>query len=1109
MNGSPPEPVPVVVSGADMNGSPPVPVPVVVSGAAMNGSPPVPVPVVVSGAAMNGSPDVAVSVPRAVMTGSPDVSVSVPGAAMPSADMPRAAMNVPPTQPPVMNRPPDPGPDCCEIILTKEWAMLMEILFLMDKLHDCAETRVKRMGFGEYVKEIHHSLIERIKRKLIRLLTLIQPGFDPTKPFTGPNPVPDPVQEGTKDKQFIFRFCVIVFDFFRTQFKSAKYEATILNILIRALKILECDADIASETRMSKVIHELDCAVVNNAVMGTLQTSHPYTYEGEAQPTNTVTICTPGGTLTDGGTVFDKRPVYIKPRNMRLSYLEGRDIVPYIQLNYRDYSDTTDGMLRGMNDDQLIEHFQDFLTVSILDIENARPDWSEYRINPMRKVHNKVVLADELSKKYFSKETPRTDKKALCDFLQHFLPLAFVNCKVCFAVYQNDLMSVIFHMMTMIAIRESGETRTAMNCMKAVLYCPKRKLVFETVDQPGPAGGGGPADQAGQGSKYHLTCVIDCLDNKDDGEGENGDVDEMKDYETDVMEPMAGQMGGTVPNLSLKQVKSRTTHKAHKAHKAKRKRIRTRKRHHGGASAVLAAVVAADPVAVLAKDPYPNTRAWADYETFCYMMDHLQEPYTLYLSLMYRYHKQNGFTTLSITDYINGHIVDQTNPNNIEMEPYTFRDRAFLYYTFLDVWLDSGNEDFSSFKVSFAEIEKINQVIDGEFAFQSSLYNATIAMSRVYNPVIENTSPRSENTTKRMRVGTNATRKLSNENRGAENRGTEKKVPNSVPLTMKEIQKEIQKEIEEKKKVYESRKIDLHTEQERLAVIVKTAIAKHTQAIAKKAKKEVDTVIVLEDRLEDVEGGDDLKAEYKKSYDEYLKQANTEIDEVVRKANVMVRVRQKRNKQSVMDTMIKTYELQESSKKYAEQAWGNAMSRRYINQVLIAHKRIVDIQGVVVTDLELAIKLLDQLRPVNLAISLTGCEDYKKMIVRLTELVNQHVLQSVKDPPRAEENTKILMSLLTRATTLQSKAKNYVETLGVDIKRMEKRREERMKKRATSMPPVRQSEKRSRDRSRDRSRERSVPRGRSREGSGPHREIKLSPLRSFPLSFPLSIRPGQ
>ena len=940
--------------------------------------------------------------------------------------------------------------------------MLMEILFLMDKLHDCAETRVKRMGFGEYVKEIHNSLIERIKRKLIRLLTRIQPGFDPTKPFTGPNPIPDPVRDGSKDQQFIFRFCVIVFDFFRTQFKSAKYEATILNILIRALKILECDADIASETRMLKVIHELDCAVVNNAVMGTLQTSHPYTYEGEAQPTNTVTICTPGGTLTDGGTVFDKRPVYIKPRNMRLSYREGGDIVPYIQLNYRDYSDTTDDMLRGMNDEQLIEHFQEFLTVSIREIENPEPEWSEYRINPMRKVHNKTVLADELSKKYFSTETPRTDKKALCDFLQHFLPLAFVNCEVCFAVYQNDLMSVIFHMMTMIAIRESGESRTAMNCMKAVLYCPKRKLVFETVDQAGP--------------KYHLTCVIDCLDNKDDGEGENGDVDEMKDYEPVVMAPMAGQMGGAGPNLVLKQVKSRAS-----THKAKRKCIRTRKRQHGGASA--------NPVAMLAKDPYPNTRAWADYETFCYMMDHLQEPYTLYLSLMYRYHKQNGFTTLSISDYIDGHNVDPTNPNNIEMEPYTFRDRAFLYYTFLDVWLDSGNEDFSSFEVSFAEIEKINQIIDGEFAFQSSLYNATIAMFRVYNPVIENPSPRSKNETKRMRVGTNTTRKLSNENRGAEN-----KEPNSVPLTMEEIQKEI----EEKQKVYKARKIDLHTEQERLAVIVKTAIAEHTQAIAKKAKKEVDTVIVLEDRLEDVEGGDDLKDAYRTAYDECLKQAKTEIDEVVRKAKVTDQVGQKRKTQSAMDTMIKTYELQESSKKYAEQAWGNAMSRRYINQVLIAHKRIVDIRGVVVTDLELAIKLLEQLRPVNLAISLTGCEDYKKMIVRLTELVNQHVLQSVKDPPRAEENTKILMGLLTRATTLQSKVKNYVETLGRDIKRMEKRREKHMKKRATSMPPVRQSEKRSRDRSR----ERSVPRGRSRE-------IKLSPLRSFPLSFPISIRPEQ
>ena len=1050
MNGSPPVPVP----GADMNGSPPVPVP----GAAMNGSPPVPVP----GADMNGSPPVPVRepVPGAAMNGSPPVPV-------PGADM---------------NGSPDAAPDCFEIILTKEWAMLMEILFLMDKLHDCAETRVKRMGFWEYVKEIHNSLIQRIKHKLVLLLTRIQPGFNPERPFPGPNPIPD----GSKDQQFIFRFCVIVFDFFRTQFKSAKYEASIVNILIRSLKILDCETDIASESRLLKVIDELDCAVVNNAVMGALQTSHPYTYEGEAQPTNTVTICTPGGTYTDGGTVFDKRPVYIKPRNICVSYREDGRVKQYIKMVYKDYSATRDDKLRGMDDEELIEFFRDFLTVSIRDIETDV--WGSYQVNPMRKVHNKTVLADELRNKFFSTETPHTDKKALCDFLQHFLPLAFVDCKVCFAVYQNDLMSVVFHMMTMIAVRESGETRTAMNCMKAVLYCPKRKLVFETAIQPVDAGGGGGAADDQAGPRYHLTCVIDCLDNKDDGEGENGDVDEMKDYgPMDVMGPgpLGGQMVGAgptlTPNLRLKKVKSRAS-----THKAKRKRrLRTRKRQQGGAPAVPA------------KDPYPNTRAWADYETFCYMMDHLREPYTLYLSLKYRYHKQNGFTTLSITDYINGHEDDQTNPDNIEMEPYTFRDRAFLYYTFLDIWLDTGNEDFSSFDSSIADIENINQMIDGEFAFQSFLYNATIAMFREYNPVIENSSSRSNPDTKRMRVGTNTTRKLpprneganTPENRRAENRGAEN-------------MEAIQQQIEAKKKTYKERAIDLGTEQKRLVAIVNNAIAVHTQAIAETAKKEVDTVIVLEDRLEEVEGGDDLKEAYRKSYDECLANAKTGIDEVVREAKTPDRVK-KRKKQSasqdsksqelsVMDTMISSYRLQESSKYYAERAWGNAMSGRYIKPVmifvLIVRKRILDIQGVVVTELDLAIELLHQLDPDNLAVSLTGCEKHKKMIELLTDSVKQHVLQAVEDPPRVKENKKILKALLVQAMTIQSDVKTYIQKLKGHIKT----KEEEMKRRATSKSPAERSRERSREK---RSREQlPVPRGRSREKRPVPRGRGVTPL---------------
>jgi len=952
-------------------------------------------------------------------------------------------------------------PDCCEIMLTKEWAMMMEILFLMDKLHDCAETRVKRMGFGEYLKEIHDSLIERIKHKLVRLLTHIHPRFNPNIPFTGNTP---------DDHPFLFRFCVIVFDFFRKNFKSANYEASILKIMIRSLKRLQCTVDVASESRMLKVIDDLDCAVVNNAVMGSIQTSHPYVYEREEDPAKTVTVCTPGGTYTDGGTVFDKRPVYIKPRNICVSYREGG---PYIQMIYKDYSDTDVAMLRDRSDDELIDFFRDFLTVNIKDIETG--EWASYPINPMRKVHNKTVLAEELRHKFFSTATPHTDKKALCDFLQHFLPLAFVDCKTCFAVYQNDLMSVLFHMMTMIAIRESGETRTAIDCITAVLYCPKRKLVFHT------------AGQAEDRPSYHLTCVSECLDDKEEDDAD-GDVDELEDYVDEVM-PAAIVEQEKGPEPSPKTLSGGSTRKA-----KRKRRVRTQKKQ-GGAVAVPAG-------------KYPNTLSWVEYETFCYMMDHLQEPYVLYLSLKYKYDKQNEITTLSITDYIDGHRpFDPTHSDNIEMEPFTFRDRAFLYYTFLDLWLDSDNEDFRSFHGSpgdpgsFADIEHINQAIDEEFAFQSFFRNAPTANARERNHVLKQTRLPSLTNTQRSKihrmsiVGNRTTR------------NTLKSIARSARVSMIEHRKQkkqndqelnaydeaYDRSIQAKEAEYKARILDLDTK--RLTDRVKKAIAKRTHMFALQAQSEVVSVRV-ELGLEELE---ELEYIYRAAHTKYLENATRGMGQVVLEANSLVSTGPKRKLNSDQDTspnktldmMVASYRLQSKSKQYAEQAWVHAMSRIYIKHVMAERNRIDEIEEDVIKKLEHAIALLGRLKSIEMDAFVTRCEQYKIRMIRLSKKAQELILQSIEYPQYARENTKSLVSILPKAISIQDKVNKFYETVkdAEEYRRTAKPRSKPVSKsplrygRRSQEKKVRSQDKlerRPRSKSGSRSRERHSDPGRSR-----------------------------
>ena len=951
-----------------------------------------------------------------------------------------------------------PGPDCCEILLTKEWAMLMEILFLMDKLHDCAETRVKRMGFGEHLKEIHDSLIERIKHKLVRLLTHIHPPFNPTIPFTGNSP--DPV-----DKRFIFRFCVIAFDFFRKNFKSAKYEASILKIMLRSLKRLQCTVDVAAESRMLKVIDGLDCAVVNNAVMGSIQTSHPYLYEGEEDPAKTVTVCTPGGTYTDGGTVFDKRPVYIKPRNICVSYREG-GVEPYIQMIYKDYSDTDVAMLRGMSDDELIDFFRDFLTVNIKDIETGA--WASYPINPMRKVHNKTVLAEELRHKFFSTATPHTDKKALCDFLQHFLPLAFVDCKACFAVYQNDLMSVIFHMMTMIAIRESGETRTAIDCITAVLYCPKRKLVFHTAGQV-----------AGRPS-YHLTCVSECLDDKDeDGEADDGDVDELEDYDevSAAILELEKDNSDSSPETSPKSISGGSTRKA-----KRKRRVRTHKKQ-GGALA--------EPAG-----PYPNNLSWVEYETFCYMMDHVEDPYILYLSLKYKYDKQNEITTLSITEYIDGHRpFDPTNPDNIEIEPFTFRDRAFLYYTFLDLWLDADNEDFSSFNGFFADIEKINQIIDEEFAFQSFFRNAPTANARERihvlkqlpqsnaRPTLTNTQRSkiqrmsivgNRNTTKKMLKSIARSARVSMTERRKQKKQTEEEI--------KAYDEAYDMSIQAKEAEYKARILRLDTK--RLTDHVKKAIAKRTLMIAEQANGEIGSVKIISDGLEvleKIEGFIETHknelANAKKGMSQVILEARRHFTGPKRKERNSAQDTSP-NKMSVMDIMVASYWLQNKSKQYAEQAWGHAMSRIYIKSVMAERIRMEEIEEDVVKELNRAITLLGRLKPVGMDDLVTRCQHYKTRISSLSKQAQVLILHSIKDPHHARKYTKSLVSILPKAIMIQDKVMRFVQTVDEANKY---RRSAKPLSNPGSKSPVRYGMARGRSFEKGRSQDKVEKRSRSRE----------------------------
>ena len=503
--------------------------------------------------------------------------------------------------------------------------------------------------------------------------------------------------------KFLYTFCTYIWNHFDKTFKSSGYEATILTYLIDTLRKYGVDIIIKSKSGILDTIKDIKGFMVNNAVMGKPDTNHPITYQTNDPADNkTVTVCTMA-TFIDGGTVFEKQPVIIKPKNMVVVYdeLDGTENL-YMKICYKKFN--SDINFDGMSDDDIAHMMDDFLNVFIRDTETvdnasisqcqadafttantaagygsadpgagagaaaAHADAAAaahaaagqqkrchmYSINPMYKIHNKTVLQQELNRGYFSTiggicNYP-TDKKGLCDFLQHFLLLA-ANCKedIKCAVYQNDLMSVMFHILTMIAVCESQEVSTAVGCITSVLYCPTRKLVFEIIPHAGciacpapPAAGAGAAGAGAAGAgaaagaaaaggpgaigshcRYRLTCVVECTDEtleEDDGDFDSDDVQDD------------GQRGGSVYKLR----------KTHKPRKTIRKRynksgkIKRRSLQIGGASQMKD-----DKTIFLEKSPSSNN-AKIETDVMNYILDHADYPYNCILALEYGYRMSEG-----------------------------------------------------------------------------------------------------------------------------------------------------------------------------------------------------------------------------------------------------------------------------------------------------------------------------------------------------------------------------------------------------------------------------------------------------------------------------------
>ena len=369
----------------------------------------------------------------------------------------------------------------------------------------------------------------------------------------------------------------------------------------------------------------------------------------------------------------------------------------------------------GYTDDQVIDLFDKFLKVDIFDTKTGVSH--SYPINPMRKVHNKMVVSDELSKGYFSGAQPFTDKKGLCDFLQHFLLLASKE-DICFAVYQNDLMSVIFHILTMIAVCESG---TTMGNITAVLYCPLRVLVFRII----PTGGS---------YTYELDCVRECTD--DTVEDEDGDFDDDTQTSSSTVQTettvstSTSSSSSTVPfnptngsgGGGRMPMKGGTVHRksGSRRSKAKSSMQRSRKR----------------------KIPHVETNHETppkfSNEVFDFIQKH-DDPRLLFLAFKYKYYKSNQLTTETLEEF----IANDNSPSNpgsdpspqktIGVDPILFRDREFIYYQYLKRWM------VHEFRWDETPIKELNHTIDHAFEMERDLrmQNERLMIPESNSPIME------------------------------------------------------------------------------------------------------------------------------------------------------------------------------------------------------------------------------------------------------------------------------------------------------------------------------------------------------------------------------------
>jgi hypothetical protein len=88
-----------------------------------------------------------------------------------------------------------------------------------------------------------------------------------------------------------------------------------------------------------------------------------------------------------------------------------------------------------------------------------------------------------------------------------------------------------------------------------------------------------------------------------------------------------------------------------------------------------------------------------------------------------------------------------------------------------------------------------------------------------------------------------------------------------------------------------------------------------------------------------------------------------------------------------------------------------------------------EIEEDVITKLDHAIALLRQLKPVEMYVFVSRCEQYQKRISDLSKNAHDLILDSIVYPHRARKNTKSLVSILPKAIAIQQKVTRFVQSV--------------------------------------------------------------------------------